>query len=241
MRLRLAMMFGLVLALAPSSAWAGTCVGGSGTTCTVASECPGGYCDAVATPTPTVTATPTPTVTATATVTVTATPTPTLTPTPTVTATAHVFVDNYDGTVTDNFTALQWEQKTTVVGSGVDFASPHDVDNRYTWGANSERARSSTQFLEDLNTDPACFAGHCDWRLPTRSELEGLLSSPYPCGSHPCISATFGGSTQSARYWTSTVMTVTTAADHAWSVDFNDGDPDAERKTLRRYIRAVRP
>jgi hypothetical protein len=226
---RSAFVLGVILALAPSSAWALNCVGGTntGNVCTAHSECPGGYCAAEATPTPTLTAT--------------ATATATLTPTPTPTATAHVFVDNYNGTVTDNFTALQWEQKTTTVGSGADFANPHDVDNRYTWGANTERVRSSTQFLEDLNTEGACFATHCDWRLPTRSELEGILSAPYPCSSHPCISATFGGSTQSARYWTFTVMTVTTAADHAWSVDFNDGYVDAERKTARRYIRAVRP
>jgi hypothetical protein len=36
--------------------------------------------------------------------------------------------------VTDTETGLQWEQKTTAVGSGADFADPHDVDNEYSWG-----------------------------------------------------------------------------------------------------------
>ena len=39
------------------------------------------------------------------------------------------FEDNLDGTVTDRETGLQWEQKTTAVGSGVNLADPHDVDN----------------------------------------------------------------------------------------------------------------
>jgi hypothetical protein len=66
-------------------ALAGTCSGGAnnGNACTVHSECPGGFCDDVATPTPT--ATPTATRTATPTPTATATRTPT--PTPTATAT----------------------------------------------------------------------------------------------------------------------------------------------------------
>jgi hypothetical protein len=42
------------------------------------------------------------------------------------------FVDNGDGTVTDLQTGLQWEQKTTAVGSGVNLADPHDVDNTYS-------------------------------------------------------------------------------------------------------------
>ena len=43
------------------------------------------------------------------------------------------FVDNGDGTVTDQQTGLQWEKKTTAVGSGANAADLHDVDNRYTW------------------------------------------------------------------------------------------------------------
>ena len=42
------------------------------------------------------------------------------------------FVDNGDGTVTDHLTGLQWEKKTSAVGSGEDYSDPHDVDNTYT-------------------------------------------------------------------------------------------------------------
>src|SRR5262245_59765481 len=37
------------------------------------------------------------------------------------------------GTIKDACTGLQWEKKTTAVGSGVNPADLHDVDNRYSW------------------------------------------------------------------------------------------------------------
>ena len=49
------------------------------------------------------------------------------------------FVDNGDGTVTDVDTGLMWEQKTTAVGSGVNLADPHDVDNTYTWSTGTNK------------------------------------------------------------------------------------------------------
>ncbi len=44
------------------------------------------------------------------------------------------FQDFGDGTIRDNCTGLQWEKKTTAVGSGVNPADLHDVDNIYGWG-----------------------------------------------------------------------------------------------------------
>src|SRR5262245_24828298 len=37
------------------------------------------------------------------------------------------------GTIKDTCTGLQWEKKTTAVGSGLNAADLHDVDNVYTW------------------------------------------------------------------------------------------------------------
>lgn len=42
------------------------------------------------------------------------------------------FVDNADGTITDNATSLMWEKKTEL-GGGPNFANPHDADNGYRW------------------------------------------------------------------------------------------------------------
>ena len=91
------------------------------------------------------------------------------------------------GTVTDRLTGLQWEQKT-------DDASIHDTDDRYTWTAGTTAADGTafTSFVATLNSG-GCFAGQCDWRLPTRGELQTILMEGYPCSAYPCIDqATFG-------------------------------------------------
>lgn len=44
------------------------------------------------------------------------------------------FVDNLDGTVTDNLTALMWEKKGALNGSPQP-GSPHDADNEYIWAS----------------------------------------------------------------------------------------------------------
>ncbi len=87
------------------------------------------------------------------------------------------------GMVTDHLTGLQWEQKT-------DDGSVHDKDNGYSWsvGGNGFAAANGTvftSFFATLNSG-SCFAGQCDWRLPTRAELQTILLQPFPCPS-PCI------------------------------------------------------
>src|SRR5207249_1065782 len=48
-------------------------------------------------------------------------------------ASSGCFCDLGNGTIKDTCTGRQWEKKTTAVGSGVNPADLHDVDNRYTW------------------------------------------------------------------------------------------------------------
>jgi hypothetical protein len=56
-----------------------------------------------------------------------------------------------------------------------------------------------TTFLATLNS--TCFAGRCDWRLPTVVELvtTGLL----PCSATPCIDQTVFGPTNFQTHFTS--------------------------------------
>ena len=149
------------------------------------------------------------------------------------------YVDNGDGTVTDNYTGLQWEMK-----DGADdeenLANPHDVDNRYSWcvdadsnyscdsASNPPDGTAFTDFLGKLNnctsTDGTAvtggFAGHCDWRLPTIAELQTIRLEPYPCGTSPCIDSTFGP-TAASGYWSSTFNA--NPAGFAWVVLFQNG------------------
>jgi cysteine-rich repeat protein len=207
-------------------------------------------CGVHGTPLPTRTPTPTPTLQVPSATAVTPTPTATTTgtrtttPIPTVTPTPLRFVDNGDGTVTDNQTGLQWEKKTTTVGS------PHNVDNSYTWSTGAPAfapdGTAFTDFLFKLN-HTQCFAGHCDWRLPSEEgrnspftgakDLERILLAPFQCGTNPCIDSTFGP-TASGAYWSDT--TTSANSSDAWVVGFNNGNVNNGAKGNQHSVRAVR-
>jgi hypothetical protein len=154
--------------------------------------------------------------------------------------------DNLDGTVTDHETGLQWEQKVSPGGRPTD---PHDVDNFYSWNAGGggftfPDGTVFTDFLAKLNgassdgvTLTGCFAGHCDWRLPTIVELQTILKDPFPCGTSPCIDPVFGP-TLASNYWSAT--TSATNPGYAWDVGFNVGNVDYDPEYYNLYVRAVR-
>jgi len=154
------------------------------------------------------------------------------------------FVDNGDGTVTDRLTALQWEQKTNL-DSTQNFADPHDADNTYTWSAGGAGGTAAdgtafTSFLASLNTG-GCFAGHCDWRLPTRDELQTLLTPAYPaCTTGPCIDPALGP-TVAFLYWSATTDAIIPNLPLAWFVSFSNGFVNSSNKSVHNIFgRAVR-
>jgi uncharacterized protein DUF1566 len=146
------------------------------------------------------------------------------------------FVDNGE-TVTDNLTGLMWEKKQNLDGTA-NVADPHDADNLYTWSVTGAPGDGSvfTDFLPALNGG-GCFAGECDWRLPTRDELQTILSEPEPCAASPCIDPLFGP-TAPSFYWSSTSDAM--CPTDAWSVDFHDGMVYGPDKSTSYSARAVR-
>ena len=107
------------------------------------------------------------------------------------------FVDNGDGTITDQATGLTWTQKDS--GSfGIGDAS----DGRLNW-------QQALDWAENLT-----YAGYSDWRLPNAKELQSIVDytrSPDTTGS-AAIAPVFNctaivaedGTTNYGFYWTST-------------------------------------
>lgn len=160
------------------------------------------------------------------------------------------------GTVIDYATKLQWEKKTGTVGSSVICSTPascpdpHHVNNAYTWTTGTfEEAPDGTAFtyflgqgLNGASGNP-CFAGRCDWRLPSLEELQTLRLAA--CDSHPpheplCIDPVFGP-TSTNSYWTNSASP-TGDQDFASVLDFSDGTnpTSAHLKAFANRVRAVR-
>src|SRR5207247_860422 len=180
--------------------------------CTSKRQCCSGFCgmDGLCAAPPTTTSTTSTSTTTTSTT----SPTTTSTTTTSTTTTTLRFVDNMDGTLTDNETGLQWEKK--IAGSGC----LHCVDDVYTWCVDTDSnvfcdnggipdGTAFTGFLTMLNggatgvgncvssdgsSQTGGFNNQCDWRLPTIAELATIIdTSASGCGNgSPCIDATFG-------------------------------------------------
>jgi hypothetical protein len=143
------------------------------------------------------------------------------------------YTDNGDGTITDNQTGLTWEKKS-------DDGSIHDKDDLYSWND------AFAVFVAALNT--ASFAGHNDWRLPNRYELESMFDLT---GGNPAVDAAFDNAcvptcvvascscTQpNTEYWASTSLAGNT--DFAW-VAFSNGGVNFDHKVFSTAsVRAVR-
>lgn len=160
------------------------------------------------------------------------------------------FVDNGNGTVTDNLTRLVWEKKS-------DDGSIHDQDQLTTWSAGPPFLGDGTAFTTFLNADAASlnavgFAGAHDWRLPTLAELLTIVRpEPSPQVSAPvpfvdpvfdtaCVvgcSVTTCSCTPPLAFWSATADT---SPSHAWFVNFHDGTALRTDKISTFYSRAVR-
>ncbi len=143
------------------------------------------------------------------------------------------YTDNGDGTITDHNTGLMWEKRS-------DDGGIHDYDDTYTW-ENAVAVKIAT-----LNGGGG-FAGHTDWRLPNKKELESIINAEV---SNPSVSSVFhtgcvsgatvltGSCTLSSYHWSSS--TYVSVPQGAWLVYFSDGYVAGGSKTNHNSVRAVR-
>lgn len=142
------------------------------------------------------------------------------------------YTDNGDGTITDNRTGLVWEKLS-------DDGSIHDWDNTYTW--------TDAFSIKIASLNSSMFAGHSDWRLPNRFELESAadLRSADPAvdpvfntGCAPGCTVLTCSCTQQNVYWPSN--SYKNIPSQAWVVNFGDGGVGIRSKTNTFNVRAVR-
>jgi hypothetical protein len=149
----------------------------------------------------------------------------------------------------DNKTGLIWEVKTTDGGL-------RDWDNTYTWyqpNASKNGGDAGTQdsgtckgsqcdtyaFTNAVNTKGLC--GKNDWRMPTKVELEGLLTKTstvnQPVNENLYINPTYFPNTNYG-YWSSSPNAY--FSNHAWNVHFDGGGSSDNGKNGSGNVRLVR-
>lgn len=128
--------------------------------------------------------------------------------------------------VTDNVTGLMWQDDSeakTVTKQWVTQAN-YDAGNY-----NDTSGDTATTYCTNLS-----LGGHTDWRLPTSTELEGIVDYGK---SSPSINGVFIN-TSSRNYWSSTTRVDRTG--NAWRVFFSIGTVGNRNKDYSDYVRCVR-
>jgi len=133
------------------------------------------------------------------------------------------YIDNGNGTVTDNWSGLIWLKNANCYG-------------KHTW-KNAKRLVSN---LAPIQCDLRDGSSRGDWRLPTKEELEALIDMRYknPALSNADVTGqwtegnAFSG-VQTYYYWSSTAYA--RYADDAWYVDLGGGGVYFDYKAYMDY------
>ena len=151
---------------------------------------------------------------------------------------ARQYVDNGDGTITDNKTGLMWEK----LSDDASFENYLNCSNptSFTWIVYDN-------YFAFLNSFGGGFAGHTDWRLPNVNELQSIVNygtfgpAVAPVFNTGCSAnciVTTCSCTNPVSYWSSTTDPSNPGA--ALSVDFNAGLVKSGNKGATACIRGVR-
>lgn len=131
------------------------------------------------------------------------------------------FTLNKDGTAIHRSTGLMWMRCS--LGQSWDGKQCKGEATGFSWGSALQAAGKQA------------FAGHTDWRLPNKNELETILEES--CNS-PAINPRVFPVTPPVYFWTSSPYSG--LANGAWSIDFGFGSVNASVKSGSLMVRLVR-
>lgn len=153
-------------------------------------------------------------------------------------------------TVIDNENGLEWEKKTGKVSDGgpincnVDDSScgfdSQNVRRRFSWTHSTDFASGSAFTILQGVANGAdfgdCFADHCDWRLPTTSELSSIRAVTGE------IASPLFGANQGDEYWSVNTKTnnSTIAKTVAFTFSFSNPIVREKDKDEFHFVRLVR-
>jgi hypothetical protein len=131
------------------------------------------------------------------------------------------FTSLSDGTATQKATGRMWMRCS--LGQNWDGKTCGGTAATYSWEAALQAANRFD------------FAGHKDWRLPNKKEMETIFEESCDL---PAINDSVFPATPSAFFWSSSPYAG--LANGAWSVDFGYGSVIASVKSAKLNVRLVR-
>jgi hypothetical protein len=151
------------------------------------------------------------------------------------------FIDNNNGTMTDNLTKLVWSKHANApeLALGLNFCTPAtpgpEVD--MTWPQSFDYIKCLNGFNNGIG-----YLGFNDWRLPNVNELESLVNAEAADTAISFLTPAGFIQAQSSQYWSSTTdasnLNVTT---NAWDIDLAKGQSLSSVKTDAIVTKAVWP
>ncbi|MBF0213503.1 MAG: DUF1566 domain-containing protein [Magnetococcales bacterium] len=134
------------------------------------------------------------------------------------------FLDNQDGTVTDQLTKLVWMKN----------ASCWDAKN---WEEAFAMIESMNR-MDGVSCFPYVSGRHTDWRLPNREELGSLIDFGHSNPALPTDQKFTGLPAYQPLFWSST--TPASSEDYAWILDLSSGKTGTVAKSHSHHVWPVR-
>ena len=135
------------------------------------------------------------------------------------------FVLHGDGTVTHTRTGLMWMRCS--LGQDLTNSGCSGDARTFSW----RNALNEAYYFNTIGG----FAGHTDWRLPNKNELESIVEER--CWN-PAINAAVFPNTRSSPYWSSSPLALDSI--YAWYVGFYDGHVYWQKHAWGGRVRLVR-